>query len=260
MDTATTAPARPPPAPRAPRAATPTAIPPSIPTPPPVTVTIDGIEVTVPSGTTILAAAETAGVRIPTLCHHADLSPAGVCRVCVVEVEGSRALQASCAYPITQPIKVNTTTKAVRKARRHIIDLMLANHYGDCYTCKRNNNCELQALAKEYGVDCFRFGRTTEPKYEIDRSSGTIVRDMNKCVLCRRCVRTCNELQEVGCLTLDGRGSQSQDLHLRRQGAGLGDLHQLRPVHQPLPDRRAERARPDRRGVGAARRSRPSTW
>ncbi|NJO54921.1 MAG: 2Fe-2S iron-sulfur cluster binding domain-containing protein [Bacteroidales bacterium] len=176
----------------------------------PVTLTIDGIEVTVPSGTSILDAAEAAGIRIPTLCHHADLSPAGVCRVCVVEVEGSRALQASCAYPITQPIKVNTATKAVRKARRHIIDLMLANHYGDCYTCSRNNNCELQSLAKEYGVDYFRFGRTAQPKYEIDRSSGTIVRDMNKCVLCRRCVRTCSELQEVGCLTLDGRGSQSK--------------------------------------------------
>jgi len=174
------------------------------------TVTIDGIEVTVPVGTTILKAARKIGVRIPTLCHHDDLCLAGVCRVCVVQVEGFRPLQAACAFPISQPIKIHTSTPAVRKARRHLIDLHLSNHYGDCYTCRRNNNCELQSLAKEYGVDSFRFGHPTEPKYEIDRSSSSVVRDMNKCVLCRRCIRTCNDLQEVGCLAVDGRGHQSQ--------------------------------------------------
>ena len=175
-----------------------------------VSVTIDGNDVKVPLGTTILDAAKKIGLRIPTLCSHPDLCTAGVCRICVVEVEGQRNLQASCAYPITQPIKVHTTTPAVRKARRHIIDLHLANHYGECYTCKRNNNCELQSLAKEYGVDYFRFGHPTEPRYEIDSSSSSIVRDMNKCVLCRRCVRTCNDLQEVGCLAVEGRGAESQ--------------------------------------------------
>ncbi len=175
-----------------------------------VTVTIDGIDVTVPNGTSILAAAKTIGLRIPTLCDHPDLRAVGVCRICVVEVEGQRNLQAACTYPISRPIKIVTTGPAVRKARRHVIDLLLANHHGDCNTCKRNNNCELQSLATEYGVGSFRFGQPAAPKYTIDRSSGSIVRDMNKCVLCRRCVRTCNELQDVGCLTIEGRGPKSK--------------------------------------------------
>lgn len=174
-----------------------------------VTITIDGIEISVPQGTTILKAAQMNGMRIPTLCDHPDLRPEGICRICVVEVEGQRGLQASCTYPITSPIQVSTISPAIRKARRHLIDLMLANHYGDCNTCKRNNNCELQSLAKEYGVDSFRFGRMTEPKYAIERT-GSLVRDMNKCILCRRCVRTCSEIQDVGCLTINGRGAHSR--------------------------------------------------
>ncbi len=174
-----------------------------------ITVTIDEKEIKVPMGTTIVDAAKQLGIRIPTLCHHPDLCVAGVCRVCVVEVEGQRTLQASCAYPITQPIKVKTHTPKVRKARRHIIDLLLSNHYGECYTCFRNNNCELQALAKEYGVDYFRFGKLDKPKHQVDRSSYSVVRDMNKCVLCRRCVRTCIDLQEVGVLETLGRGGHT---------------------------------------------------
>lgn len=106
-------------------------------------VTIDGNEFKVPMGTTILDAARQLGIHIPTLCHHDDLCVAGVCRVCVVEVEGQRTLQASCAYPITQPITVKTHTRKVRQARRHILDLLLSEHYGECYSCFRNNNCEL---------------------------------------------------------------------------------------------------------------------
>lgn len=176
----------------------------------PVTATIDDIDVTVPAGTSILDAAQSIGLRIPTLCAHPDLRAAGVCRVCVVEVEGQRTLQAACTYPIDRPLRVVTSSPAIRKARRHVIDLLLSNHYGDCNTCSRNNNCELQSLAREYGVDSFRFGRPAEPKYAIDRSSGSLVRDMNKCILCRRCVRTCNELQDVGCLTIQGRGPSSK--------------------------------------------------
>ena len=112
-------------------------------------VNIDGFEVKVPLGTTILEAAKRAGVRIPTLCHHPDLCVAGVCRICSVEVEGQRTLQAACAFPITTPLKVKTHTQKVRQARRHILDLMLSEHCGDCYTCGRNGNCELQTLAKE---------------------------------------------------------------------------------------------------------------
>ncbi len=174
-----------------------------------VKVTIDGVELRVPYGTTILDAARMINVHIPTLCYHDDLCIAGVCRVCVVEVESQRTLQASCAYPITEPIVVHTTSAKVRRARRNIIDLLLSRHYGECYTCVRNNNCELQALAKEYGVDSFRFGHVDEPRFETDRSSYSVVRDMDKCVLCRRCVRTCIDLQEVGVLEAAGRSDRT---------------------------------------------------
>ena len=175
-----------------------------------ITVNIDGQDIKVPMGTTILEAARKFGIHIPTLCHHDDLCVAGVCRVCVVEVEGQRALQASCAYPITSPLKIKTHTPQVRRARRHIIDLLLSKHYGECYTCFRNNNCELQSLAKEYGVDFFRFGHPEKPMYEKDNSSYAVVRDMNKCVLCRRCVRTCIDLQEVGVLEAAHRGGATR--------------------------------------------------
>ncbi len=175
-----------------------------------VSLEIDGIALKVPMGTTILKAAEQIGIRIPTLCHHDDLCVAGVCRICVVEIEGQRTLQASCAYPVTQPIKVKTHSGKVRRARRHILDLMLSKHYGECYTCARNNNCELQSLAKEYGVDHFRFGHPEAPMFEIDHSSHSIVRDMNKCILCRRCIRTCIDMQEVGVLEVLGRSDESK--------------------------------------------------
>ncbi len=175
-----------------------------------ITVTIDGNEVKVPMGTTILEAAKHVGVRIPTLCHHPDLCVAGVCRVCVVEVEGQRALQAACAYPVTGSVKVRTHTRKVRQARRHILDLLLSTHYGECYSCKRNNNCELQSLAKEYGVDFYRFGHVTTSQVQKDESSYSVIRDMDKCILCRRCVRTCIDVQEVGVLEAVGRGDKTR--------------------------------------------------
>jgi NADH-quinone oxidoreductase subunit G/[NiFe] hydrogenase diaphorase moiety small subunit len=175
-----------------------------------IAVRIDGRDVRVPMGTTLLEAARHIGIRIPTLCHHPDLCVAGVCRMCVVEVEGQRTLQAACAYPITGSVTVRTHTRKVRQARRHILDLLLATHYGECYSCKRSNNCELQSLAKEYGVDGYRFGHVTASRHPIDRSSYSIVRDMDKCILCRRCVRTCIDLQEVGVLEAIGRSDSTR--------------------------------------------------
>ena len=175
-----------------------------------IAVEIDGHKLKVPMGTTILEAAKMIGVTIPTLCHHEDLCVAGVCRICVVEVEGMRTLQASCAYPITSPINVKTHTRKVRRARRHVLDLLLSNHVGECYSCVRNNNCELQALAKEYGVDFFRFGKRTEPVYGKDNSSYSIARDMDKCILCRRCIRTCIDLQEVGVYDAISKGDKTK--------------------------------------------------
>ncbi|MCB0742793.1 MAG: (2Fe-2S)-binding protein, partial [Ignavibacteriae bacterium] len=174
-----------------------------------VKIQINEKEIVVPMGTTILEACRNHNIHIPTLCHHEDLCVAGVCRLCVVEVEGMRTLQPACAFPITSSIKIHTSTPMVRKARKHIIDLLLSEHYGECYSCFRNNNCELQSLAKEYGVDHYNFGHVKEPKYKIDNSSYSVVRDMDKCVLCKRCVRTCIDLQEVGVLEAIGRGDET---------------------------------------------------
>ena len=172
-----------------------------------VRATIDGREVEVASGTTILEAARACGVRIPTLCHHPDLPDAGVCRVCVVEVEGQRRLQPSCVFPITQAVEVHTHGPRVAAARRDIIDLLLSEHYGDCRTCVRNGSCELQDLAAEYGVDHYRFGQRTEPIYVRDDAGPSIVFDPDKCIQCLRCVRTCAELQGVRALGVSGRGA-----------------------------------------------------
>ena len=174
-----------------------------------ITIKINEKKLSVPMGTTILDACKENHIHIPTLCHHADLCIAGVCRVCVVEVEGMKTLQASCAFPITAPIKIITSSPKVRKARKHIIDLLLSEHYGECYSCFRNNNCELQSLSKEYGVDHYNFGHVTEPRYKIDNSSYSLVRDMDKCILCLRCVRTCIDLQEVGVLEAIDRGDKT---------------------------------------------------
>ena len=174
-----------------------------------IKVSIDDKEIKVPMGTTILEAAKQLGIHIPTLCYHEDLCISGVCRICVVEIEGYRTLQASCAFPINQPIKVHTHTRKVRQARRHILDLLLSNHYGECYSCVRNNNCELQKLANEYGVDFYRFGHVDKPTYGRDESSYAIVRDMDKCIMCRRCVRTCIDLQEVGVYEALNKGAET---------------------------------------------------
>lgn len=174
-----------------------------------VEIVINGAPFKVPMGTTVLEACRMNGIHIPTLCHHEDLCIAGVCRICVVEVEGMRTLQASCAYPITNKLKITTSSEKVRKARRHILDLMLSEHYGECYACHRNQNCELQRLAKEYGVDGFRFGHVEKRRFEVDKSSYSVIRDMDKCVLCKRCVRTCIDLQEVGVLEATNRGDKT---------------------------------------------------
>ena len=171
-----------------------------------ISVEIDGRKISVPFGQTILDACKENQIHVPTLCHHPDLCIAGNCRICVVDVEGMKTLQTACSFPITSHIKIKTTTPMVRKARRHIVDLLLSEHYGECYSCVRNNNCELQSLSKEYGVDHYTFGHTDKPKFEVDKSSFSVVRDMNKCVVCKRCVRTCIDLQEVGVLEAIDRG------------------------------------------------------
>lgn len=173
-----------------------------------VTILIDDKKVSVPYGTSLLQAARQNDIHIPTLCHHDDLSAFGGCRICIVEIEGERALTASCAFPVTAPIKVKTNSHRIRNARRHTIDLLLSEHCGDCYSCKRNGNCELQKLAEEYAVDSYRFGHPIRKQRQIDESSAALVRDMDKCVQCGRCVRACEEFQGIGVFSFFGRGGR----------------------------------------------------
>jgi len=173
-----------------------------------VNVTIDGQKLSVPRGFTILEAARLAGIDIPTLCHHPDQEAKAVCRVCVVEVEGSRTLQAACAYPVSEGMVVRTNTPLVRQTRRMVVELMLARHPADCTSCVRNLHCELQSLAQRLGIREVRFGRE-EKGLPLDESNPAIVRDPNKCILCRRCVEACHKVQGVGILYPVHRGAEA---------------------------------------------------
>jgi len=173
-----------------------------------VNLTIDGQEVRVPEGSTVLEAAQKAGIDIPTLCFLKDINKIGACRVCLVEVEKTRGLQPSCALPVSEGMKVNTNTPVIREARKAVVELILSNHPMECLTCNRNTNCELQALAKKLGIKEIRFqGANTD--FEPDLSSPSIERIPNKCILCRRCVAVCNQVQGVGVLGLTERGFES---------------------------------------------------
>jgi len=170
-----------------------------------ITLTIDGREVQVEAGSTILEAARAAGINIPTLCYHPELRPEGACRVCVVEVENARTLLASCVHPAADGMVVKTNSPRVRQARRTIVELMLANHPSDCLICERNNNCELQRIAHDLGIREIRYSGEKR-SWEKDTSSPSLVRDPEKCILCGRCVRVCNEVQSVGTLNYNYRG------------------------------------------------------
>lgn len=159
-----------------------------------VTLTIDGRQVTVPAGTTVLDAAKAAGIFIPTLCYDPELSPWGGCRLCVVEIAGVRNLPISCMTTVTKGMVVYTASPAVIEARKTILELLLSNHPEDCLTCHKNGDCRLQDYAYLYGV---RGGAFPGDKraYPIEDDNPFIVRDMNKCILCGKCVRVCVEIQ-----------------------------------------------------------------
>ncbi len=162
-----------------------------------VTLTLDGTKVTVPKGSTVLDAAKAAGVFIPTLCYLEGQRPLGACRICLVEIEGGRSLQASCATPATEGMVVRTNTKRVLDARRTVMELMLSAHNQECTICSRSLNCELQALAKRMGIQVNRY-LGEMPERVIDDSSPSVVRDTSKCILCRRCVAVCGNVQGIG--------------------------------------------------------------
>ncbi|NLV92392.1 MAG: 2Fe-2S iron-sulfur cluster binding domain-containing protein [Firmicutes bacterium] len=170
-----------------------------------ITVTVDGKRVSVPVGSTVLEAAQAAGIDIPTLCHHPDQQVKAVCRICVVEIEGIRSLAAACAFPASDGMMVRTNTPRVRTARRTILELMLAHHPQDCLQCHRNLDCELQDLAHRLGVREIAFPPVLRG-LPSDDSNPAIVREPDKCINCRRCVEACHETQSVGILEAVNRG------------------------------------------------------
>ena len=170
-----------------------------------VTVTIDGMQVTVPKGTTVLEAAEQAKIKIPRLCYHPDLPPVSACRLCVVEIEGDRLLRTSCSWKCQDGMKIDTKSKLVRQSRKMALELILSRHPMLCTECTRNNNCELQTAADQLGIRETRFEYHARPG-GVDDSSAVLVRDPAKCILCRRCIQTCELVQSVSAIGLEGRG------------------------------------------------------
>ena len=167
--------------------------------------TINGIPVTAPEGTTILEAARSVGIKIPSLCFLKDVNEIGACRICVVEVKGARSLVASCVYPISEGMEVQTNTEKVRHSRKLTLELILSNHRMECLTCSRSGECELQDLAKEFGISTVRYQADNFP-YMVEDSAPHLVRDNSKCILCRRCSAVCRNIQEVGVIGPNDRG------------------------------------------------------
>lgn len=172
-----------------------------------IKVTINGREYTVPSEVTILEACNIAGVYVPSLCNHPRLEPTGACRVCVIEVEGARNLQPACATKVQEGMKINTNTERVEKALRFNLSLLLSRHPKDCMTCEANGRCEFQDLIYRYDIKDM-FGEE-EMEHLYDDSSPSVVRDLDKCIICGRCVRACSELQGMDIYSMSNRGYKS---------------------------------------------------
>jgi NADH-quinone oxidoreductase subunit G/NADP-reducing hydrogenase subunit HndD len=168
-------------------------------------ITINGRPAEAQPGETILEALNRASVKVPTLCHVEGLAPTGACRLCMVELEANHQLVPACSYPVAEGMAVGTRTPDVLEARRTILELLLSNHPDDCLYCLRNGNCDLQRLAKEHGIDQ-RLSRGKQTKIPLDMSGPALVRDPEKCILCGRCVRVCEEIQTVSAIDFVGRG------------------------------------------------------
>ena len=170
-----------------------------------VNVKINGREYSVPANSTILEAAKYAGIEIPTLCYLKDINEIGACRLCLVEVVGARGLVTACVYPVNDGMEIYTNTPKVLAARKTNLELVLSNHEKKCLSCPRSTSCELQTLANEYGCDAGYFeGESVH--YPLDTSTAFLVRDNNKCILCRRCVAVCKNMQGIGVIGANDRG------------------------------------------------------
>ena len=166
---------------------------------------INGIAVSVPKGSTILEAARAAGVTIPTLCYLKDINEIGACRICVVEATGARGLVTACVYPVAEGMEVQTNTAKVQQARRTTLELILSTHEKKCLSCVRSGDCELQKMCRDYGIEDADRYEGFRPHYELDTSTAHLVRDNNKCILCRRCVAACRQ-QYVSVIGANDRG------------------------------------------------------
>jgi NADH dehydrogenase/NADH:ubiquinone oxidoreductase subunit G len=175
-----------------------------------IKVTIDGTEVSGHEGMSILEAAEQAGIEIPTLCHRPEITPTGACRVCVVEVEGSRTLVGSCHTPINEGMIIQTHSPRVMATRKAIVELLLAAHTGHCVTDEDAEQCELHKIASELEVGPPRFQVRERRSYPIEDISPYVQRDMSRCILCRRCIRACSELAKKDVFSVAYRGFQSK--------------------------------------------------
>lgn len=171
-----------------------------------VNVKINGREYSVPAGSTILQAARIAGIDIPTLCFLKDINEIGACRICVVEVKGARSLVASCVFPVNEGMEIFTNSPKVIESRKTTLELILSNHKKECLSCVRSGNCELQKLCKDYGIEDANKFSGFMSKYDIDASASHMVRDNEKCILCRRCVAVCSENQAVAVIGANDRG------------------------------------------------------
>jgi NADH dehydrogenase/NADH:ubiquinone oxidoreductase subunit G len=174
-----------------------------------ITVTINGTRLSGRQSMTILEVAQDNGIDIPTLCYLPELPPTGACRICIVEVEGSRTLVGSCYTPITEGMVIHTHSPQVLATRRIIIELLLANHCGSCLICDKANMCELRRIAADLEVGLPRF-RVRKRYYPIEDVSPYIQRDLTKCILCRKCVRVCSEIVKQDVFNIAYRGFDSK--------------------------------------------------
>ncbi|MCR5272663.1 MAG: [FeFe] hydrogenase, group A [Lachnospiraceae bacterium] len=171
-----------------------------------VNIKINGMDISAPEGSTILEAARLANIEIPTLCFLKEINEIGACRMCVVEVKGARSLVTACVYPINEGMEVYTNTPKLIEARKKNLQLLLSNHEKKCLSCVRSGNCELQRLCREYGVEDEDYYQGEKQKFELDTSAPHMIRDNNKCILCRRCVATCEKVQGIGVIGANERG------------------------------------------------------
>ena len=187
-----------------------------------VNVKINGLDYQVPAGSTILEAAHSVGIEIPTLCYLKEINAIGACRICVVEVKGARSLVASCVFPVNEGMELRTNSPKFIEAIKTTLELILSTHKKECLSCVRSQNCELQKLCKDYGIEDADAYKGAVVNYDIDRSATHMYRDNEKCILCRRCVAACEKLQGIAVIGANARGF---DTHIGSAFEyGLGDV------------------------------------